>query len=404
MVSPLFDDKGVVRYYIGAQVDVTGLVLDGLGLESFRGFLHQEQEKNHQYQAVIPYSSLARSAPETEMATNSDNINPPRVNEPLSKLSELSMMLCAEETDIFIRNTRPQTPPHPSDGDSMISDACSIRSMLPTHRPLRPQRRIIDASDSDFIFSHQDVGSHDNEVNQRSLPVCYRNYILIRPYPSLQIIFVSPSLRLPGLVRTPFFTKIGGPPSVLASLEDALRDGVSVTARVLWLPKNGNTPNSKARRRWIRCTPMIDVNDNVGVWMVILVPVEVDDYRLRPMTGSDYQSMNCTDSVSNPYAARNASCQNEKTNLDDGDLAAMESLVGGRQKSSHEINGTRPRLQRVTIMDNDMEDSRLIEDSYISNSGKYSNGFVSPRISDESTKYGPYYSSMMSTPTIQEEV
>jgi hypothetical protein len=46
MCAPLFDDKGKVRYFIGAQVDVTGLVENGAGVESFRAFLQKDSQKD----------------------------------------------------------------------------------------------------------------------------------------------------------------------------------------------------------------------------------------------------------------------------------------------------------------------------------------------------------------------
>lgn len=101
----------------------------------------------------------------------------------------------------------------------------------------------------------------------------------MRPFPSLQIIFVSPSLRIPGLLRTHLFTKLGGPSATINALESAFRDGASVTAKVLWLPKNtyagerGRGP-AEVKPRFIRCTPLLGSDDRVGVWMVILVPVD----------------------------------------------------------------------------------------------------------------------------------
>jgi len=114
-------------------------------------------------------------------------------------------------------------------------------------------------------------------------------YILVRPHPSLQIIFVSPSLRLPGLLRTHLFSKLGGSSQTISSLEDAFRDGAAVTAKVLWLPKNVHTGErgrgpAEVKPRWIRCTPLLGSDDRVGVWMVIIVPVEDDisnGYRRR---------------------------------------------------------------------------------------------------------------------------
>lgn len=104
-------------------------------------------------------------------------------------------------------------------------------------------------------------------------------YLLVRPHPSLQIIFVSPSLRIPGLLRTHLFTKLGGPSATISALESAFRDGASVTAKVLWLPKNtypgerGRGP-AEVKPRFIRCTPLLGSDDRVGVWVVVLVPAD----------------------------------------------------------------------------------------------------------------------------------
>lgn len=40
MTAPLYDNRGKVRYIIGAQVDVSGLVEDGRGLDSFERTLN----------------------------------------------------------------------------------------------------------------------------------------------------------------------------------------------------------------------------------------------------------------------------------------------------------------------------------------------------------------------------
>ena len=44
MVAPLYDDRGTVRYYIGAQVDISGLVEEGRGLESLEKSLHESRK------------------------------------------------------------------------------------------------------------------------------------------------------------------------------------------------------------------------------------------------------------------------------------------------------------------------------------------------------------------------
>lgn len=43
MVAPLYDNKGVVRYFLGAQIDVTPLIEEGRGLDSFAQLLAQDE-------------------------------------------------------------------------------------------------------------------------------------------------------------------------------------------------------------------------------------------------------------------------------------------------------------------------------------------------------------------------
>lgn len=123
----------------------------------------------------------------------------------------------------------------------------------------------------------------------------------MRPYPSLRIIFVSPALRIPGLLQSPFLSRIGGPAHVREGLSDAFETGAAVTAKVLWLPQGrfddddaspaatrrtpgshytnisngvGNGPDGGPRTRYISCTPLLGSDDQVGVWMIVMVENE----------------------------------------------------------------------------------------------------------------------------------
>ena len=66
---------------------------------------------------------------------------------------------------------------------------------------------------------------------------------------------------------------VGGSTRVRDDLSHALEVGRKVTAKVQWLSKG--SPRSRAR--WIHCTPLLGMNDAVGVWMVILVDDEDDN-------------------------------------------------------------------------------------------------------------------------------
>ena len=42
MIAPLFDSRGIIRYYIGAQVDVSGLVKEGTDMEAYQGLMEKQ--------------------------------------------------------------------------------------------------------------------------------------------------------------------------------------------------------------------------------------------------------------------------------------------------------------------------------------------------------------------------
>lgn len=116
-----------------------------------------------------------------------------------------------------------------------------------------------------------------------------KQYILARPHPSLRIIFVSPSMRTPGLLRTPLFSKVSGSTSTMQSLESAFEDGASVTCKVVWLPAGTSAREGQenpARQRWMRATPLLGSDDDIGIWMCVFVPVREDDNRAPRSMGS----------------------------------------------------------------------------------------------------------------------
>ncbi|KAH8684800.1 hypothetical protein BGZ60DRAFT_366852 [Tricladium varicosporioides] len=267
MCAPLYDDKGAVRYFIGAQIDVTGLIEEGMGIESFRALLHHDKIE----------AEKAAAPPEQQFQYN-DSYHSKQARETLERLTELSMMFSQDESDVVNRNSR-------NSDDS--TDASSIRSGVPTSIKNRSQaKRVIGGEESlgDGLNLSQLNLSGVNSSGC-SLPGVYKHYILVRPHPSLQICFVSPSLRLPGILRTHLFSKLGGPSQTISALEKAFQDGASVTAKVLWLPKNSGVDHGRttaeAKPRWMRCTPLLGSDDRVGVWMIILVPVDGENSHRR---------------------------------------------------------------------------------------------------------------------------
>lgn len=126
------------------------------------------------------------------------------------------------------------------------------------------------------------------DVTSTDMPL--PQYILIRPYPSLRIIYTSPALRIPGLSQSRLMDRICGPKHVREGLLEAFAQGVGVTAKVSWLTKcpkghrdrpSGanadqmfNMPETETREgkeRWIHCTPLLGSDNQPGVWMVVMV-------------------------------------------------------------------------------------------------------------------------------------
>ena len=46
MLAPLYDSNGGVRYFLGSQIDVTALIDNGRGLDSFAELLAQDRSES----------------------------------------------------------------------------------------------------------------------------------------------------------------------------------------------------------------------------------------------------------------------------------------------------------------------------------------------------------------------
>ena len=125
MCAPLYDDRGSVRYFIGAQVDVSGLIENGHGLDSFEKLLTETREQQRQ--------------------RNSDHSQESVSKRPLRALAELAELLSSEETSVL----RPR-----SRSDSMQDDGSVMSGSMRTghgRREIgsRPTRRILGNDDKE---------------------------------------------------------------------------------------------------------------------------------------------------------------------------------------------------------------------------------------------------------------
>lgn len=260
MLAPLHDDKGRVRYYLGAQVDASRLVEEGRGLDGFERF-------------------LARRGMDVERGRGSSKDLKKLA---LSKLRDLSLTFDLEESAVVQSNSRSNS--RTRDDESAGGSA----------RGSRTARRVLHGEDDE---SSEDDKSDEDEkrdptwrlsqdsLASGSLPGIYQQYLLIRPYPSLRIVFASRAMRKLGrLQQRPFLAHVAAPKSTIVGLKESFESNVPVTAKIAmmreggkrdgtvtgrWGKKNEEDPATRGRTCWISATPLLDGNNKVGVWMVV---------------------------------------------------------------------------------------------------------------------------------------
>ncbi|KAK1594051.1 uncharacterized protein LY79DRAFT_589489 [Colletotrichum navitas] len=233
MVAPLYDSRGTVRYFIGAQVDVSGLAKENSGLEALQSLVAEREAAD-----ITPFSGHNNYEDEDEER---------------DEFRELSEMFNMAELETVRRQ-----------GGNM-------------HRV--PQDENQTATSTNWHKPRILIQDEYSPVHQPATPLAsgklsgvYEHYLLVRPFPSLRILFASPSLRLPGILQSNFMDRIGGSNRVREGLSHAFADGHGVTAKVRWVSRS----SSEGRMRWIHCTPLLGSNGAVGVWMVVLVDDETE--------------------------------------------------------------------------------------------------------------------------------
>ncbi|KAJ5780798.1 PAS-associated C-terminal [Penicillium paradoxum] len=222
-IAPLCDSRGRIRYFIGAQIDVSGLAMEGAQMESLQKMQTLKTDAD-------AYSQLKK--------------------EPKSEFQELGELLSPRE----LQNVRQH-------GGSLFQ---------PTINENPHHRLFLQDSDteSEVHVPLQGYPSPASDpASNLSLSGVYKNYLLVRPYPHLRILFTSPSLQIPGILQSSFLNRIGETGAKRDDIINAMKAGRSVTARIRWLTKY----NDHGRNRWVHCTPLLANNGKVGVWMVIVV-------------------------------------------------------------------------------------------------------------------------------------
>lgn len=272
MNALLTDSHGNIRYYLGAQVDVSGLLKNCTGLDSLTRLVEK--------QAV-------------EARTGNDRRTGKSADEAMRQLSQ---MLNGNELDIVSEHGGLLQK------DSKLRDIQEQKTATLQHAntgrlPSGPPRVLIaDGSSSD----ESDREPEEPEIEQFPIPVerldaglpapeinlsgVYKYYLLVRPAPSLRVLFASPTLRFPGVIQSHFLHRIGSS-KMRNSLNGAFQEAKVITAKVKWLksPKQDGDNETgdlhgPTETRWIHCTPLMHHTGAVGLWMIVVVmPSEKDE-------------------------------------------------------------------------------------------------------------------------------
>lgn len=248
MIAPLCDSRGRIRYHIGAQVDVSGLAKDCTDLESLQKLVVQQQDQQH--------------------ALNDDMRQLKVSREKADEFQALSEMLNMGELETVRRHGGRMHREYQDEDDETSRTAAVHKPRLLLAEPTGDLARELYAGKTlsgKLKGVYQNVSHSQFSRNEAGLSVS--KYLLIRPHPSLCILFASPTLRVPGILQSPFMNKIGGSSRVQDELTAALAEGRGVTAKVRWISK----ADEEGRNRWIHCTPLLGSNGQIGVWMVVII-------------------------------------------------------------------------------------------------------------------------------------
>ena len=155
MVAPLYDNRGTVRYFLGAQVDVSGLIEDGRGLDSFARYLDEKSQQRQRENDHALESAAKKS---------------------LRVLNEFGQMLSLDESSVFQSHSR---------SSSMQDNASSANSArgLPKRRDpgVRQARRVLGNEERDEA-EERSAWSFSSKGPSGRLPGVYQNVRGSRPH------------------------------------------------------------------------------------------------------------------------------------------------------------------------------------------------------------------------------
>lgn len=272
MIAPLHDKQGKLKYQIGAQVDVTGLVEGGRALEGFQRFLNRRADDKKREEAKAKRQG-------------SDN-DQQRKSRALSKLRDLSEMFDLEESAIVQAHSRSNSLDREDDDNRSIGSVDRSRRVYVDPDASDEDDDEEDGEQEQLAKSGENwtLGDAGDGRLSGKLPGVYDSFMLLRPAPSLRIVFVSPKLRRFGeVLQTPFLSHVAAPAATLAGLSESLQAGVPVTAKIHFASERGTNRNGTelknggkhedgkhGRAIWISATPLLGADEQIGVWMCVV--------------------------------------------------------------------------------------------------------------------------------------
>lgn len=148
LTAPLYDNRGSVRYFIGAQIDVSGLVEDGRGLDSFAQYLAESRPNRNR---------------------DSDQFSDTLSQRHLKTLREFGQMLSLDESSVFQHHSRASSV---QDNASTISYRASQTRQ---EQGPRRMRRVLGNEDDDDEGKDRNVWALSSAGPSGKLPGVYQN-------------------------------------------------------------------------------------------------------------------------------------------------------------------------------------------------------------------------------------
>ncbi len=218
LLAPLHDDKGNVKYYLGAQVDASRLVESRQGIDGFERFLSQREVE----------------ANKVEKGDHRELI--------LDRLQSLSMCFDLQENAVVQDNSRRNL------------FTANVDANFTSRRRIQEEEPSDDEDESDGQDVKNDVAwKLSAEASTGQLPGIYKSYILVRPFPSLRMVFLSPGARKFGKLRQhPFLSHVAAPASTLSCLKDSFQTSTPVNAKIVLMQEPGKNKDGCITGKWGR--------------------------------------------------------------------------------------------------------------------------------------------------------